>query len=128
MSFDRAVWVDGREVPMRPWQVGLSNMSEPSLARCMRGLLACAGRVSDAHGIGGRRLGYTQDWRGSVVLMVWLPDGFLARFREVARPHDVEPPSRINVGMHRYRCGVDGCEDACPPGHHGGAEWREVRP
>lgn len=128
---ERTRFVDGKDVPMRPWQVGLANMSEPSLARFMRGLIACAGQITDMHGVGGRRFGYADDWRGSLVAMVRLPDGFLAKFREAARPIDVSPPSRIQVGTRGYSCGefADNgvpCEEKCPPGHHGGTEWRAV--
>lgn len=119
----RTTFVHGRgDVPLRSWQVDLVNMSEPSLARCMRALIACSGKITDIGTYGGR----VDDWRATVLLMVSLPDGLLARFREIARPREVSPPTRINLGMHFYRCGVEGCEEQCPPGHHGGTEWRAV--
>lgn len=122
----KTAFVDGKEVPYRYWQVDFANMSEPSLARCMRGLLACGGLISDSFGVGGRRSGYVDDWRGSFLLMVALPDGFLARFREVAKPYEVRPPTRIQVGTRGYACELPGCLERCPPSHHGGTEWRAV--
>ena len=115
------VFVAGRgQVPLRPWEVDLATMSEPALARLMRALVSCHGQITCTF-----TLGRPGDWRASLGLMVLLPDGFLDRFIEQAKPWRVGAPKRVAVGVHRYRCGVDGCEDVCPPGHHGGEEWRQ---
>lgn len=122
----RSTIVGGKHVALRPWQVGLANMSEPSLARLMRALIEVHGQITGLHGLGGGR---RNDWRSSLVVMVLIPDGLLSRFREVAKPFDVETPARINVGRHEYACGgEDGapCAERCPPWHHGGTEWRDV--
>lgn len=58
-------------------------------------------------------------------MSVCRPGDNLERFREQAKPWRVGPPKRINVGIHVYQCGVDGCYGGCPPGHHGGEEWRQ---
>lgn len=115
------VWVDGKDVPFRPWEVELLNGSEPSLARCLRAVIACKGRITDTFTFGG---GFSESWRSMVGLMVLVPDGYLAKFREIAKPYEVRPTKRIQVGMHDHRCGE--CDERCPPGHHGGTEWRGV--
>lgn len=121
----KSAWVDGKDVPLRPWEVDLAAASDAALVRLMRALIACHGQITSTFTFNSGSWPVTQrEKRSSLGLMVWVPEGHLALFREIAKPYAVGPTKRIQVGMHDWRCSE--CDQRCPPGHHGGAEWRGV--
>ena len=107
--------------PKRPWDVD-TNMGKAALERFMRALVVCRGHFTDSMTLGpvgsaGRNV--------SLFTRVWLPDGKLPEFRQLAKPFAVRVPPRVQVGMHEWSCSE--CGGECPSGHCGGSEWRELK-
>lgn len=118
-------FVEGEDRVLRPWEVTLATNSDAAMVRFMRGLQFVHGHFTDQYVMGPNC--YSDPRKASVAFMVWVPDGLMERFLTVAKPWEATHTKRIQLGATRYRCGVEGCPEDCPPGHHGGEEWRTVR-
>lgn len=90
------VFLDGRDVPIRPWDVATSS-SSAALARFAGAVVLCRAVVTDSFRVSGDRYplgrGVSVDWR------VFLPEGLEDRFRGLAKPEELRPASRVGVTM-----------------------------
>jgi hypothetical protein len=82
------VWHEKR----KPWDVTIPT-TKVGLERCMRALLLTGSHMTSHFRLGDFDLG-----RGiSAFLRVQIPEGLEDRFRELAQPEDMHPPSKINL-------------------------------
>lgn len=81
------------DVPLRPMDVDVSWGKE-SLARLMRTVVALRCQVLDSFTL-------TADPHpgDTVFLRVFIPEPWLERFREMARPVEMRDPPRVQVGI-----------------------------
>jgi hypothetical protein len=104
-------FVKGRgDVKLRPWSVDI-RWSKAARERFTRALFELRAALTDS--------GLFAD---SGLAVVWLLDGDLEKFEEIAKPYGVRHPARVSVGLIGYQCTE--CHEDCPPGHHGGEEWK----
>lgn len=89
------VFLDGRDVPIRPWDVATAS-SSAALARFAGAVVLCRAVVTDSFRASGDRYplgrGVSVDWR------VFLPEGLEGRFRELARPEELREAPRVTLG------------------------------